>query len=246
MKLQKPSLVLLATFLAAGLAAAETKIVKTVHQDGFSAMGQETPARDHEQVLWLGEGRLRIDQEKSSSIIRTDLKKLFILHHDRKTYYEIDLPVSIEEMLPPEMAQHLMGMMKMDVSISPSDETRKVGPWEARRYDMTVSSAMMGMKTVIWASRDTGIESDEFQSMFGEMIKMQPGMHEVVAKMSIIEGFVVAQEGSMTMPMLGDTEVSSSETVTSIEQAPAPDGTYDLPAGYSLEEFDFAKMMQGR
>ena len=110
---------------------------------------------------------------------------------------------------------------------------------------MQISSAMMNMNTVVWSSKDTGVDAAEYQAMFGELIKMQPGMDDVVAKMSAIEGFVVAQEGSMTMPMLGDTAVASSETALSIEEARAPAGTYELPAGYSLEEFDFTKMKPG-
>ncbi len=70
MRIQRTLVVLLATFMLASLALADTKIVKKIHQDGFSAMGQVQAARDNDQVIWMGEGRLRIDQDTSSSIVR--------------------------------------------------------------------------------------------------------------------------------------------------------------------------------
>lgn len=245
MRLQKTVLVLLIVFLIAGLAFADTKIVKKVHQDGFSAMGQTQPPRDQDQVIWLTDGKLRFDQEGSSSIVLMDEAKLFVLNHAAKSYWEIDLPVDISAMMPAGTGQHLIEMLKMEVDIQPSDETKKVGEWKARRYDMVLTSSMMTMKTVLWASLDTGIDHEKYLDMYGPMVEMQPGMADLVEKMSSIEGFIVAQEGTMTMPMLGETEVASREETISIEEAEAPAGTYEKPADYSLEEVDFARMMQG-
>ncbi len=246
MKLGKTILVLCAISLIAESVSCDTKVVKRIHQDGFSAMGQDQPPQDHEQTIWMGEGRLRMDQKTHSSIVRVDLSKLFMLNHDDKTYYEIDLPIDLDKLLPPGAGSHVMDMMKMKVSITPSDETRKVGPWQARRYDLEMSSAMMNMRTVIWASQDVEVDSETYRGLSAEMMKMQPGMHELIEKMSLVEGFIVAQEGRMTMPMLGDTEVGSSETLLSVEEARAPSGTYETPADYRREEFDYSKMMQAR
>jgi hypothetical protein len=69
-------------------------------------------------------------------------------------------------------------------------------------------------------------------------------MQDVVEKMQSIKGFVVAQESTVSMSMMGDSSVSSTEETKTIEQTDVPEGTYDVPTGYSRAEFDYMKMMQ--
>jgi hypothetical protein len=244
MQLRRVVLSVVMLTLAAGIAAADTKVVKQTHRDAFTIMNKTQPAEDTENVTWIGDGRLCVEQKGSSYIVRNDLKKMYLVDHAAKQYSEVELPIDLKKLLPPEMAQQMsqmMQMMKLDAKVTPTEETKLVGPWKARRYDVAVTSAMMQMKMQVWASKDVKIDYSAFTSMYEQTKLLAPGMEAMVAEMRKIEGFPVASEGSMTMM---NSEVKTSEKTVSVEEAAAPAGIYDPPAGYTLKPFDFIKAQQ--
>ena len=50
---------LAALMSVAAVARPDTRIVQTTHQDSFTVMGQTQPAKDEQQVLWIGADRMR-------------------------------------------------------------------------------------------------------------------------------------------------------------------------------------------
>lgn len=236
----------LAVLCAAGLAAADYKIVQKHHQDGFSMMGQAQPSTDEEHVTWVGEKKLRMDQGSTSTIVSLPANKMFIINHDDKTYNEVALPVDLSTLLPPGMAEQMMEMMKFEVTVTPSDETKKVGEWTAKRYDLKMKSAMMGMESVLWASTGTPINYSDHFDLYSQVMSLQPGMESMMEEMRKIEGYVVAQEATMSMTFMGEATIGSSDQVLSIEKVDPPAGAYGPPAAYALEELDYMKMMQDR
>ena len=246
MRLDRVLVISLAVLLSAGLVGADYKVVQQHHQDGFSMMGQDQPPTDEEHVTWIGEEKLRMDQGSSSTSVNMGAKKMVIVDHDDKTYTEVDLPVDLESLMPPGMGEQMMAMMKFDVTVTPTDETKKVGEWDAKRYNLTMTSAMMSMESVIWASTQTPIDAAEYFALFSEIMSLQPGMDSMMEQMRRIDGYVVSQEANMSMKFMGETTVGSSDVVKSIEKVDAPAGTYEPPAGYAREEFDFMETMQGK
>lgn len=228
----------------AGTAAADLKVVKMAHTDGFSAMGRETPPSDTEQVTWIGTDRMRMDQGQQSTIIRLDLQKLFILNHDKKTFHTLDLPVDLKQILPPGMADQMLAMMTFDVTVTPSDETKMIGEWKARRYDVSMVSKMATANMTMWATKDTSLDQEAFNKMYEHLNSMNPGMQDMAQQMRKIEGLVIEQETVTTMNMMGDVTIKRSEKTSSIEKLSPPDGAYDPPVDYTEQPFDFMESMQ--
>jgi len=235
MRLDKVLVLSLTVLLAAGVAAADYKIVQQHHQDGFSMMGQTHPPTDEEHVTWVGEEKLRLDQGSTSTIVLMDDKKMFIINHDDKRYTEVDLPIDIASLLPPGMAEQMMAMLEFDVTVTASDETKKVGEWNAKRYDMKMTSAMMSMDSVLWASTETPVNFADYFDLYSEVMSLQPGMDSMMEQMRRIDGYVVSRQGTMSMKFMGETTVGSSDEVKSIEELAAPAGTYDPPTDYTRE-----------
>jgi len=232
--------------MTVGVAGAEYKVVLQHHQDGFTMMGQTQAPTDEEHVTWIGTKKLRMDQGSTSTIVQIESGKMILLDHDDKTYTEVNLPVDLAALMPPGMAEQMMAMLKFDVTVTASDETKKVGEWNAKRYDLKMTSAMMTLDTVIWASTETPIDDEAFFDLFSVVMSLQPGMDSMLEQMRQIDGYVVSQEGTMSMKFMGDTTVGSIDVVKSIENVGAPAGTYDPPAGYVKEEFDFMARMQNQ
>jgi hypothetical protein len=234
-------LAILAVALVAGIAAADTKIVQQHHTDAFTMMNKQQPAKDEQNTIWIGDGRLRSDQAKSSFIVRADLKKMYMVNNEAKEYYTIDLPLDMKKLMPPGMADQMAQMMKMDAKVTPTEETKKIGEWTARRFDVAISSAMMQMKMQVWASKDLKLDYGKFNTLFENIQLLSPGMDAMVQEMRKIDGYQVASETTMTM--MGNN-VKMTETTLSVEDGAAPAGTYDPPAGYAEKPFDFMKMQQ--
>ena len=240
MLVRKTLAVLFVVLLSAGIAVADLKVVKQTHQDGFTIMGQTQPPEDRQQTTWIGKNMMYMDQGDSATIVRVDTMKLYVVDHTTKTYHVLDLPVDLSTLVPPEM-QPMLAMMKFEVAVTPTDEHKQVGEWNARRYDMAMTSQMFSMKSTMWVTKVAGYDPEAFNSMYVHLNSLQPGMADAVKEMSKIEGLVVEQQGVMTM--MG-TEVATSEKTISIDNIDAPAGTYDPPEGYTEKPFDFMERMQ--
>ena len=169
---------------------------------------------------------------------------MMILHHASQTYNAIDLPIDLSNFPPPQMAEQMLAMMTLEVIVTPSDQRQKIGDWQARRYDMKMTSQMMTVDSTVWATSEVDLDMDAYRRMIAEIIKLQPGAANLAKEMDKIDGLVVSQESSMSMAMLGDSKIGSTEKVTSVEETVPPAGTYDAPEGYALEPFDYMAMMQ--
>jgi len=240
MLVRKTLAVLFVVLLFAGIAVADIKVVKQTHQDGFTIMGQTQPPEDRQQTTWIGKNMMYMDQGDSATIVRVDLMKLYVIDHTTKTYQVLDLPVDLSTLVPPEM-QPMLAMMQFEVTVTPTDEHKQVGEWDARRYAMAMTSQMFSMKSTMWVTKVAGYDPESFNSMYVHLNSLQPGMADAVKEMSKIEGLVVEQQGVMTM--MG-SEVGTSEKTISIDNIDAPAGTYDPPEGYTKKPVDIMERMQ--
>jgi hypothetical protein len=240
MLVRRTLIALFVVLLSTGIAAADIKVVKQTHQDGFTIMGQTQPPEDREQTTWIGNDRMYMDQGGTATIVRLDLMKLYVVDHDTKSYHVLDLPVDLSKLVPPEM-QPMLAMMQFEVTVTPTEESKQVGEWNARRYDMTMTSQMFSMKTTMWVTKVAGYNPEAFNSMYVHLNSLQPGMADAVKEMSKIEGLVVEQKGVLTM--MGN-EVGTAEKTISIDDMAAPAGTYEPPADYTEKPFDFMARMQ--
>jgi hypothetical protein len=229
------SLFLLAFPLAAG---ADTLYTLQRHTDAFKVGGESQPAKDSQAKVWAAGDRLRRDEGDQTMLLRLDKNRLYLLDHADKTYSEIALPIDLRKMMPKgseAMADQIAAGMKVTVQVNPRDETKKIGQWNARRYDMTVTSAM-GMKiaTTMWVSKE--VEGfTPFNKLAGTMASLQPGSGEWVKQLEKIDGFPVLTESKVDA--LG-AQFSTREELLSVETKAAPAGTYDLPAGYKAQQYN--------
>ena len=246
MKIHKTLVIAATVVLVAGAASADIKIVKMEHTDGFSAMGRTTPPIDQEKVTWIGTDRMRIDSGGKSTIIRLDKKKLYVLNHDEKTYNIMELPVDLAQFMPPGMAEQMIAMMTFEVTVTPTDETKMVSEWKARRFDVSMTSKMATISMTMWATQDVEFDQEAYYAMYEHLNSMSPGLEKMAKEMSKVDGLVIEEEGVTTMTIMGNTTIKKSQKATSIEDLAPPEGTYEPPAEYTEQPFDFMKAMQGQ
>lgn len=232
-------LMLLLALLAPALpAAADTLMTLKNHVDAFQVAGESQPAKDTEVRVWVSSDKLRRDEGETTAILRLDHNKLYIVRHPDKTYSELPLPVDFVRLMP--KGQEQVGalwaqQMKLTVQLQPTQETRTVGSWNARKMRMDITNAT-GMKiaSTLWVSRDVPGWA-ALNRLTATLAALQPGSQSWVQALEQMEGFPVLREDRVEA--MG-ARFGTREELLSVETKDAGPGTYEPPAGYKQAPFN--------
>jgi hypothetical protein len=215
---------------------ADLVVTKEKHADAVKMPGMEQPAKDTREVMWIGADRLRVEEGDQVTLVRADLKKMYLLDTKAKTYSAIDLPLDMKKYMPAEMApmlEHMASQVK--VTVTPTGETREIQGWTATRFTMTMAMPMGSTTQEMWATKDVAGDLTGWRDMYAAMMARNPFAGSMAAEMKKVEGLVVLSETTQTM--MGSSS-KSREAVLSVEEQEAPAGHYDLPQGYTEKAFD--------
>jgi len=203
--------------LLAAPVAADTLLTVRSSVEGLK-MDQPTTGQVH---IWVAADKLRRDEGETSTIVRLDRGKVYLLNHGDKTYVELTAP-DVQKPVPPAEAA-------IKVKVTATGETKKVGGWNARQYKVDISSPEgLHLDTTIWASKDVA-SHQAYGKLAAVLAALQPGSAQWARQMQQIEGFPVLQESDVTM---GGSRFKTREELAAVETKEAPAGTYDPPAGY--------------
>lgn len=238
--MKKLILVLTLIVFTAAFLCADVYIKTKTHTDAVEMMGQKQPAKDTFTEQWIGKDKFAQIMGNMSTILDLGKKKVFIVMHGTKTYLEASLPLDLSKLMPEQMAQ-MMGNMKINVTVNPSGQTKKIGKWNCNGYDVVMDIQFMmpiKMNMKIWATKDVPFDWKVFvDKMYPVVMKAtsmrMPFGDEVVKEYQKIKGFQVATE--MSMNMMG-TEMKMNSQVLEMTTKAAPAGTYSVPTGYTKSE----------
>lgn len=229
------SLLVLLLALAAP-AAADTLLILKNHVDAFQVAGENEPAKDSEIRIWLDGDKLRRDEGPTTTILRLDRNKLYVVRHPDKTYSELTLPVDFVRLMPKESAGAVWAQqMQLTVHLKPTQETRTVGSWNARKMQMDITNAT-GMKiaSTLWVSKDVQGWT-ELNRLAATLAALQPGSAAWVSALEKMEGFPVLREDRVEA--MG-ARFGTREELVSVATQDAKPGTYEPPAGYKEAPFN--------
>ena len=209
--------------------SADIYVKSKSHTDAMSIMGQNTPAKDDVSEQWLSESALAHNDKNQGFIV--DLKKnmMYIINHANKSYVETTLPLDYAKLLPPEAAA-MAGRMTMTATVTPGNETKKIGNWNCSLYNMNMSIMGIAMPMKIWASTDVPFDRAKYAELFANLLKGQMRLDDAsVKEFQKIKGFQIATE--MNAEIMGAKMHTSSE-VLEIAVKNAPQGVYSAPKDY--------------
>lgn len=222
-------------FIFSSAALADVYIRKIRQTENSSSVVEKSQKPvDEKGVTWLTKDKMREDMGNASIIVRLDQKKIYMnIDHESKTYSEINLPIDMENLIPPE-AKQLAQLIERAHTFKETGELMKIRDWNCKKYLVEIAVSMMGMNMpisiIIWASKDLGVDLSDYLKLQGEILSTNPFTKDISKDFKRIEGFPVVIEFAMAMPSL---ESRYREEVVSVERKKAPDGTYDLPQGYT-------------
>jgi len=233
--------------LMTGMAAADTMMKQKQHTDAFKMMGQEQPAKDVIQTYWFSEDKMVSQSEEHSVLVRLDKNAIYLIDHTKKTYSE--LPPNLFEAMAKEaggedeaamkaLPDFMKNMMKMKATVQPTNETKRIKGWNAKKYIQTIEMAMGKATSEIWATEDIKINKDLYLKFSTALFAMQPGMKDMIddmmKEMEKIKGFQVLS--SSVSDMMG-AQIKSTMELEEISEGNPPVGTYDIPAGYKQKKW---------
>jgi hypothetical protein len=239
----------LLTFILFTLVHSDVYMKQKRHTDGMKIMGQEQPAKDEIDEIWLTAKGIRTDNPQNSIIILLAEKKMIMIDHVKKTYTEI--PMNMEQIITEAAKQEGKdaeeveqgaeageGMVKMEIKVQPTSETKKINNWNCKKYNLTMNTFMGLMNTEVWASEDLKVDKDlyakYFTSLFSMMPGMQGGMGEMMKEIEKIKGVQVLSSGKQSI--MGQT-ISSSTELLEFKNGTAPANLLKIPAGYKQTKF---------
>ena len=235
------ALFVLAALLAAP-ALADSLITKKSSQEAF--MGK--PASEETSTVWVGKDRMAMAGGATSVIVRADQKKLYIINTAGKTYSELDLPIDLAKYFPAEMQAQIAAMipqLKLTAKVTPTEETKKIGAWNAKLYKVELTSAATTVNMDVWATKDVALDFTALRGLESAVQGLGSfGAEEMAKEMGRIEGIEVLKE--MTIAVMGNT-LKRREEIVSVETKAAPAGTYEVPAGLTKEAYNPMKAAQG-
>jgi hypothetical protein len=216
------------------LVGADVFMKEKQHTDAMTIMGQVQPPQDKTATTWIAKDKMRRDQGDTSSIAKLENEKVLIYHlsHQKKTYTELSLGSRDLQ----DTASAMAGDIK--VKVVPTDETKKIGNWNCRKYLQEMDMGMMPVTSEVWASEDIKIPYyDFYERVTAAMMAQQPGMKmpmdTMLEEMKKIKGVPVLTVTNMTI--MQNTTVKSSRELLEVKEDTAPAGTYDIPQGYTKQ-----------
>jgi hypothetical protein len=239
-------LVVLTLLALWGTVQADTFMKQVTHTDSIKIMGQTQPATDDTSTIWMTKDKAcMIGADNKASILRADKGVIYLVDHEKKTYAEVPMAAmgDIKKMAgeegdedaeqSAEMMKGMAGMMSVDVKVTPTDETKKIQDWNAKKYLVEVKMFMGTTKSEMWASEDIKIDYDMFQSISNAFMGMMPGFEKAMQEMKKIKGVTVLSVGEMQV--MG-TSVKTTTTLVECSEKSAPAGIFDVPKDYKQVE----------
>ena len=222
-------------------AYADIYIKQKQHSDAVTMMGQTQPAQDVISESWITSDKIVIISEKQKVIMDMDKKSMTMINHETKSI--VDMPMDFSKMMKKEgdmsaekkaEFQEFMGkMMQMDLKVEETNERKKIGKWNCRKYLQTINMAMGTTNSEIWATEDIKVDGDLYTKYSVGILAQMPGMGQnmstITQELKKIKGVQVYSEQTITM--MGQAMKSSIELIE-FKEGKAPSNIFDLPTGY--------------
>lgn len=214
--------------LLAVSAAADDHIVSELRR---TYMGRTYPVRPSE--VWMGGDRTFVREGSVITITRHDLKKRWIVLPGRKKYLEEPLAASEERrepVKPVRIQEYGFDYSPTYVwSLQETFETATLGGLSCRKFIARGEAEYAGEIRELWVAAAPPID---IKAYYEKIVK--PNLDERLARIyqgqeDLRKGLVMRSRIT-TEPAIAPTSVAEI-TVTKIERAKPPDGTYEVPAG---------------
>lgn len=227
-------------FVLASFSFADMYLVHKSHTDSYKIAGTTVPAKDDQSTTWSSADKICLNSGKDTSVIlRLDKKMIYILYTKNKKYSELNLDEiqkSVEQAkTAASNATAAAGipdfgsMIKFSAIVTPNIETKTINKWKCSKYEVVTTMPMTTAISEMWTSSDIKIDYSNYAKLKSFAIVAMPGFEDMMKEYQKIKGFPVYS--TTTTKVMGN-EIKSTEELTEATEKNAPEGIYDIPAGF--------------
>ena len=229
--------ILFFVFSATAWLQADVYVRLVSHTDSYYYGGITYPEENEEWEAWIGENRFVYVTEQRSVVINLNTKIMLFINHVDSTYVETTLPFSWLNLVSEEMAGRL-NMYQTTGTVTESEETKKIGKWTCKRYDVNSWIPYAGgrydeKEVVLWITQDAPLDFKKFTQMVTVLRQLRNYDEILVNELGKIKGFQIASE---TITYVKGFGYQSTERVTDMLEKRPPANIYSAPKGYSKKE----------
>ncbi len=234
------SIILLILLISATTLFAQDFFIKQkVHTDAHTIMGQQQPARDEIQTIWVTDTKLAILGEQHSVIMDFNKKTVTNINHQEKSYTVMNLdqqaPESEEDAQMQQMMESMMG--DIQITVTPTSEQKVINDRKCKKYEQSMTVMGSEVKSDIWTAPELKPPVSHYNKLHYAAYLMMPGVKSHIDKLQAefkkIDGMVVKSETIRNM--MGQKVKSWSELIEYGEKD-APASAFQVPSGYTEKE----------
>jgi hypothetical protein len=227
----------------APIVRAEKVLTHAVRLDAYQVNGTEVPAKESQRVLWIGKDRMRLETDESTIIVRLDQQKMYMMDVRHKVAVVIELPFEMRKYFPPELGEKVEKNAPF-ATVTPQEETKKIGDWNTRRYTVSIKTGQAPTsKEEVWTTKDLPVDLAEYAALNHQISMLRAGGGTMAEEMKRLEGIPVLTN---RVRLMEGVEMRSREELVSVEEKPAPEGLFDVPADFVQKPFDPYAELQSR
>lgn len=173
--------------------------------------------------------KMRIDMdEMTSSLVDLDAGKMYMLNHADKKI--MAMPLDAMKNRAEQMQAVLAAGKTPESKVTPTGKTQTIAGLECKEYKV-VTTGGMSVEATYWMAEDAKVaELDPFKKIIADMNPMLG--KDVFSK---LQGLPMRSETSMQA--VAQKIVATTEVI-SISHDSLPDAQFNVPADYTLENFD--------
>lgn len=220
-------------------ANADVYIKIKTHTDSRYDLGEIIPAEDSIEEILIGERKIVFISENPTKIYDLENNLVSIIFPKKKIYAQSPLPLDRSKLLTDQYYSQLQ-MFKIKGIVRETDETKKIGKWNCKKYELETWIMYEGNRVVekyisLWMTTEVPFDLDMYGKAAANERKLRDLRYDddLLSEWNKIKGCQIALE--MTSYYRGVARRYYEEVVEISEKNP-PEGIYSVPPGYTRKE----------
>ena len=233
--------------LLPNVARSDIYLKQKEHTAAMTVMGQTKPAQDVVSETWITPQRMATSNERQTIVVDPGANSITIVDHENKTMMTLPLDftgkqggVDMGAGGEPDMQEFMNQMMSVQISVQPTNETKKINRWQCKKYIQVIETGMGTIKSEVWATTDIHVDEDLYTKYNAAIMAQMPGfarsLQQAMKELKKIKGVHVLVKQSFDM--MGQSIDSTSELLD-FREGKAPAAVFQLPDGYKKQEMPF-------
>lgn len=220
-------------------ANADVYIKIKTHADSHYDSGVLMPAEESIEEMWIGDEKIVFISKNQTEIYDLENNLVSIIFPKKKIYAQSPLPLDMSKLLTDQYYSQLQ-MFKIKGIVRETDETKKIGKWDCKKYEletwiMDEGNRAVEMDISLWMTTEVPFDWDMYGKVAANTRKLRDPRYDddLLSEWNKIKGCQITLERTSYYRGVARRYY---EEVVEISKKNPPEGIYSVPPGYTKKE----------